>query len=328
MSGAELSGAELSGAGLSGAELSGAELSGAELSVDPAVVGVVTVTYGSGEALDHFLDSLPLASEQPLDVLIADNGSTDQAPQRGARREGVRLLCTGGNLGYGRAANLGVAAVGGDWIMVCNPDVLWTAGAIDELLAVAKRWPRAGAVGPLIRDGNGEVYPSARELPTFFGGIAHAVLGSWWPANPWTRAYRRERSEPQERVAGWLSGACLLLRRAAFDSVGGFDPRYFMYFEDVDLGERLANAGWLNVYAPSAEVVHTGSHSTDQHKSSMFTEHHRSAYRYLSGRYSGVTGAPVRAMLWVGLMARARLTPRLIEFAQRRKGKDSADGLR
>ncbi|MGI8666729.1 MAG: glycosyltransferase family 2 protein [Jatrophihabitans sp.] len=284
-------------------------------------VGVVAVSYGSGTALDTFLDSLAQASKRPLDVLIADNGSTDQAPQRAARRDGVRLLCTGANLGYGRAANLGAAEVAGDWLVLANPDVVWTPGAIDELLAVAERWPRAGAVGPLIRDSDGAVYPSARELPTFLGGIGHALFGWWWPGNPWTRAYRHDHAEPSERVAGWLSGSCLLVRRAAFDSVAGFDPRYFMYFEDVDLGDRLARAGWLNVYAPSAEIVHTGSHATERHKQAMFIEHHRSAYRYLSGRYPGLTGAPARALLWVGLMGRARVTPRLIEIIQRRKGK-------
>ncbi|MEO6703054.1 MAG: glycosyltransferase family 2 protein [Jatrophihabitantaceae bacterium] len=285
------------------------------------VVGLVAVTYGSGDSLTTFLDSLPGATSRPLDVLLADNGSTDQAPQRAAaERDGVRLLDTGGNLGYGRAANLGAAQVAGDWIVLANPDVEWTPGAIDELLAVAERWPRAGALGPLIRNPAGEVYPSARELPSLSRGIGHALCGWWWPSNPWTRAYRQERAEPVERVAGWLSGSCLLVRRVAFESVGGFDPSYFMYFEDVDLCHRLADAGWLNVYAPSSQIVHTGSHSTVQHKREMFIEHHRSAYRYLSGRYPGPRWAPVRAVLWVGLVARSRLIPPVIDFLQRRKG--------
>ena len=75
-------------------------------------------------------------------------------------------------------------------------------------------------------------------------------------------AYRQETAAACERTAGWLSGSCLLLRREAFDSVDGFDSRYFMYFEDVDLGDRIGRAGWLNVYVPEAEVVHIGGHST------------------------------------------------------------------
>jgi len=288
-------------------------------------IGVVAVTYGSGEVLDTFLDTLPAASKHPLDVLIADNGSTDQAPQRAARRDGVRLLPTGGNLGYGRAANLGEAAVAGDWVVLANPDVRWLPGAIDELLAAAERWPRAGAVGPLIHTPDGEVYPSARELPSLARGVGHALCGWWWPNNPWSRAYRQERADPTERVAGWLSGSCLLVRRTAFESVGGFDPRYFMYFEDVDLGERLARAGWLNIYAPAARIVHAGSHSTVQHKREMFIEHHRSAYRYLSGHYPGRRWAPVRAGLWLGLTVRSRVLPPLLGLLQRARGKAAAE---
>lgn len=284
-------------------------------------VGVVAVTYGSGDSLETFLDSLQGASKHQLDVLIADNGSTDQAPQRAARREGVRLLSTGSNLGYGRAANLGAAQVSGDWVVLANPDVVWTPGAIDEMLAAADRWPRAGAVGPLIRTTEGGVYPSARELPSLLRGIAHALLGWWWPENRWTQGYRQERAEPVERMAGWLSGSCLLVRRAAFESVSGFDKRYFMYFEDVDLGERLSAAGWLNIYAPTAQIVHTGSHSTGQHREAMFREHHRSAYRYLSGHYPGLKWSPLRAVLWVALLVRARLAYRLAGPVERRLAK-------
>jgi N-acetylglucosaminyl-diphospho-decaprenol L-rhamnosyltransferase len=285
----------------------------------PGRVTVVAVTYSPGPALTRFLDSLAGASSQPVEVVLADNGSTDGAPQLAAERPGVRVLATGGNLGYGRAANLGVAATSTEWVVVSNPDVVWRPGALDELLAVAARWPRAGAVGPLIRTERDEVYPSARELPALGQGIGHALLGTVWPSNRWTRRYRREQAAPTERTAGWLSGSCLLLRRAAFDSVHGFDPGYFMYFEDVDLGERLAAAGWLNVYAPSAEIVHTGSHATANNRQAMFVEHHRSAYRYLSGRYPGWRWAPVRLALRVGLVARARLASPLIGFADRHR---------
>ena len=158
-------------------------------------------------------------------MLLADNGSTDGAPGAGGRRAGVRCCRTGGNLGYGRAANLGVAAAPGDWVVLANPDLRWLPGAIDALLEAAERWPRAGVLGPLIQTPDGDVYPSARELPSLGRGIGHALFGWWWPANPWTAAYRQERGEPT-RAAGRLAVRFLPAgRRAAFDSVGGFDPR-------------------------------------------------------------------------------------------------------
>ena len=278
-------------------------------------LGVVTVTYSPGALLDTFLDSLHEATSRPVRVVLADNGSVDGAPEKAAReRENVSLLRIGENVGYGAGANRGVAELGPDvgWVVVANPDLEWRPGSVDALRDAGRRWPRAGALGPLIREPSGEVYPSARALPSLAHGAGHAALGTVWPDNPWTKAYRRSDVAPVEREAGWLSGSCLLLRREAFDSVDGFDARYFMYFEDVDLGERLGKAGWRNVYVPSAEVVHVGGASTGKPDVSarMVAAHHRSAYRYLAERYPGARWAPLRAALRAGLEVRHRLATR------------------
>jgi N-acetylglucosaminyl-diphospho-decaprenol L-rhamnosyltransferase len=245
--------------------------------------------------------------------VLPHTGSTEGAPPRAAaERDNVELLPTGGNLGYGRAANKGIESLPPEvgWILVTNPDIALYPGALDELLAAADRWPRGGAFGPLIKEPSGAVYPSARLLPSLGRGIGHAVVGRIWRGNPWTRAYRQEDSSITERTAGWLSGSCFLVRREAFESVNGFDSRYFMYFEDVDLGDRLGKAGWLNVYVPSAEVTHLGGHATSRASARMLAEHHRSAYRYLADRHAGPLYAPLRLALRAGLAARAWLEVR------------------
>ena len=131
--------------------------------------------------------------------------------------------------------------------------------------------------------------------------MGHALVGWAWPANPWTARYRREREAPRERPAGWLSGSCLLVDLAAFASVGGFDPGYFMYFEDVDLAERLGKRGWLHVYVPSAVVVHEGGHATKREPHRMQRVHHTSALRYLARQSPRRRQAPLRAAFRVGL---------------------------
>ncbi|MBV8542971.1 MAG: glycosyltransferase family 2 protein [Pseudonocardiales bacterium] len=275
-------------------------------------LAIVTVTYSPGDTLETFLDSVLKATSRPPRVLLVDNGSTDGAPERAVHRDGVRLLRTGENVGYGSAANRGVVEWGHEvgWVVVANPDIEWHPGSLDELLAAARRWPRAAALGPLIRRPDGTVYPSARLLPALGRGIGHALLGPIWPGNPWSTAYRQSDTALGERSAPWLSGSCLLLRRTAFESVGGFDCRYFMYFEDVDLGERLGRAGWLNVYVPSAEVTHLGGHATSRVSEQMLAEHHRSTYRYLADRHPGPLYAPLRLALRAGLAARLRLVRR------------------
>ncbi len=275
-------------------------------------VGIVAVTFSPGETLAAMLDSVPAATGRPVAVVLADNGSVDGSVEAAARRADVTLLRTGGNIGYGGAANAGFAELAPaiEWVLVINPDVVLAPGSLDELIAVGQRYPRAGAVGPLITTEDGLVYPSARELPSVVAGIGHALLGWCWPSNPWTRAYRLDHAEPREREAGWLSGACLLLRRSAIRQIHGFDPAYFMYFEDVDLGDRLAAAGWQNIYAPSARVMHLGGHSTEKHPGAMAVAHHRSAYRYLAGRYPSWWQAPLRWVLRAGLAGRAVLAKR------------------
>jgi len=278
-------------------------------------IAVVTVTYSPGDSLLTFLDSLSTATRAPLDIVLADNGSTDGSVEAAEQRPDVRLVRTGGNLGYGRAANAGVRETTAEFVVVANPDIIWSPGSLDALLAAAHRWPQGASFGPLIRTPRGAVYPSARALPSLGRGIGHALCGWWWPSNPWTASYRAEREAPVERTAGWLSGSCLLMRRDAFDAIGGFDPAYFMYFEDLDLGERFGKAGWQNVYVPAAEVVHEGGHATTRVPSRMAQEHHRSAWRYLSRRYQGWRWAPVRWVLQAGLWARSLLARRVSRVA-------------
>lgn len=271
---------------------------------------VVTVTYSPGRHLDRFLTSLSLATERPVTVIMADNGSTDGAPEEAEQRHpNVRLLRTGGNLGYGSAMNRGAAEVSeqAEFFVVANPDVQWGPRSIDLLLEAADRWPRAGALGPLIRDPDGSVYPSARHQPSLVRGGMHAVVGPIWKTNPWTSAYRQDRQDPSERLVGWLSGSCLLLRREAFEQIKGFDERYFMYMEDVDLGDRLARAGWQNVYVPSSEVLHYKGHSTGRDPARNLAAHHRSTYTFLADRYPAAWQAPLRWTIRGALAVRAGL---------------------
>lgn len=281
----------------------------------PAPVAVITVTYSPGRHLGALLDSLRAATARPTCVVLADNGSRDNAPQNAAARPGVELLPTGGNIGYGAAINLAAAhlrpamdrgEVDPEFFMVVNPDVIFRAGAIDELIACARRRPQAGAVGPLITDPHGQIYPSARAQPGLIAGAGHALLADVWPANPFTRAYRRAADMSAERTAGWLSGSCLLIRRAAFDDVGGFDERYFMYLEDVDLGDRLARAGWQNVLCVAARVVHDQGHAAKKQRAVTSAAHHDSAYQFLADRHTGWAQAPLRGALKTGLGLRRR----------------------
>lgn len=286
---------------------------------------VVTVTYSPGEHLRALVGSLPAATSRAVSLVMADNGSTDGAPEAAAaEHDFVEFLPTGGNLGYGTAINRAVTEIARrpdefdqEFVLVVNPDVCFEPGSIDALLAAAGRWPRGAAFGPRIAETDGSVYPSARSVPSLRAGIGHAVLGPVWPGNPWTQRYLDDADMDSERTAGWLSGSCLLLRREAFDALGGFDERYFMYLEDVDLGDRLGRAGWQNVYVPSAVIRHDQGHAAKAVPEFTLRAHHRSAYLFQADRHPHAWQAPIRWALRAGLAARCRLAIRAARRAAR-----------
>lgn len=282
-------------------------------SLSPATA-VVTVSFGSGAVLPTFLDSVVGASERAVLTVVVDNKpEPDERVREQVQSRGATYLGTGSNLGYGGAINAAVATIPAEvrWILVSNPDVVLGPGSIDRLVATGELDDRIGSVGPSILTATGEIYPSARAVPSLRTGVGHALFVNLWAGNPWTRAYRREaEAESTVRDAGWLSGACVLVRRSAFDELGGFDDGFFMYFEDVDLGYRLGKAGYRNVYEPAAIATHTGAHSTNSDSVQMVRVHHDSAKRFLGKKYRGALLWPIRVSLRVGLAVRSALVTR------------------
>jgi len=276
--------------------------------VGPAPVRVICIVFHPGAELEDFATSLKGASASPVELVLVDNGTDDTVTRAVAEAHGARVLRPGINLGYGGGANAGADDADTPWIVVANSDLVWGPGSLDEMIEAAARHPRAGALGPALLNPDGTVYPSARELPSLTQGAGHALFTRVWPGNPWTRAYQqRQQLAGGERTAGWLSGACLLLRREAFEQVGGFDSSYFMFFEDLDLGERLGKAGWENVYVPSARVTHVGGTSWRERPARMISAHHASAAQYLCRRYHRWYQWPVRAVGTLGLKVRERV---------------------
>lgn len=281
---------------------------------ESARVAVVTVSFGSGLVLETFLSSVAAASADGAVLVVADN---KPGPASGVESEsrvtGAEYLPLPTNVGYGAAMNAAIRTLPAsvEWVLISNPDVVLGEGAIDVLVREGDADARIGAIGPCIITAEGSVYPSARSVPSLRTGIGHALFANLWLANPWSRAYRRDEGEaPRRRDAGWLSGACLLVRRPLFDELGGFDPGFFMYFEDVDLGFRIGKAGYRNVYEPKAVVRHTGAHSTTVESGRMIRAHHESARLFLSRKYPGPLLWPVRIALTVGLATRSALLRR------------------
>ncbi len=279
-----------------------------------AAVAIVTVAYRSDAVLPAFLDSIATAVSEPATVVVVDNAPGAGDARRHAAAVGADYVALEANPGYGGAINTAVRTLPAsvEWVLVSNPDVVLGAGAVDALLAAARANERVGSAGPTVLGGDGALYPSARSVPSLRTGVGHAVFGRVWPSNPWSARYLgTRRASDGTADVGWLSGSCVLVRRAAFDEVGGFDEGYFMYFEDVDLGFRLGRAGYVNRFVPDAVVTHTGAHSTSGDESArMIQAHHDSAKRFLAQKYPGRVLAPIRGMLGLGLDIRSAIARR------------------
>ena len=280
----------------------------------PADVGIVTVSYNSSKQVGKFLPGAVASLRTPSHVVVADNDSADVGDtQRLATTWGARVVRLDRNAGYGAAANVGVAALPAACtaVLISNPDVTLTTETVSRLREVLFSDPTIGIVGPRILNADGSVYPSARAIPSIRTGAGHALFSRVWPRNPWTRRYHSDAFRSEENTdTGWLSGACLMLRRSTFDELGGFNELYFMYFEDVDMGYRAGKRGLRSVYVPGAVVTHVGGETTRVNKRAMLAAHHDSAKRFIATKYAGPVWAPVRLALRIGLNLRLRIESR------------------
>lgn len=279
------------------------------------VVAAIVVSFNAAAELRTCLATL--AAEGVGTVVVVDNGSTD-ASRQVADAAGATWVDAGSNLGYGRAANLGAArpeTAGADCLLICNPDIELRPGSVPALAGALDADPGLGAVGPRLSNTDGSLYPSARTFPDLVDAMGHGLLGMVAPENRFTRRYRLLDWDHRAAAAvDWVSGACFMVRRRAWDEVGGFDPSFFMYMEDVDLCWRLGRAGWAVGYAPDAEVVHVQGVSADQAPYRMLAAHHRSMWRFAQRTTTG-SRRLVLPLVAVGLAARLAVAAARRRFA-------------
>ncbi len=264
-------------------------------------VAVVVVNHNTRDDLRECLVSLRDAGAD--EVVVVDSGSSDGSlAMVEVEFPAVRPLGLP-NVGFGKAANAGVALTSAAAVVVANADTRFPPSAVRAMGEDLAAHPDVGALGPMVRFPDGRVQMSARSFPSLRQAVGHAVFGLWWPANPWTRAYRlTDWDHASERDVDWVSGCCVALRREAFDDVGGFDPAYFMFVEDVDLCFRLKEAGWRVRFAPVAEVVHAIGGSVSGKRFRMAVEHARSLDRFFGRRYATGAKRLLRPLIRLGLV--------------------------
>lgn len=222
---------------------------------DAPRLSVVIVNYGQWPdtaALVRQLRREGCLRRGDVEVIVVDNHSPPHPLALRLRRwPGVSLRRWRRNRGFGRAANEGARLSRGDWVLLLNPDVTLSPGFLDAALAHAYRLaaeqPIVGVVGFGLRNRDGSRQLSTGPFPTLAGTLARLLL---------PRARRKYSPAPGDGSVDWATGCCLLVRRECWEELGGLDPAFFLYYEDVDLCRRARVAGWAVRHEPGLWVVH------------------------------------------------------------------------
>jgi N-acetylglucosaminyl-diphospho-decaprenol L-rhamnosyltransferase len=223
-------------------------------------VDVVTVSYNSAAELRRCVE--PLAGLEDVAVFVVDNASSDGSLQTVADLD-VVLVPLRENGGFARGCNAGWRRGRSPYVLFVNPDATIGGDSLERLVDVLEREGGVGAVAPLVLDGDGALSFSLRRFPLLRRTFAQALfLHRLFPRAAWTdELIRDERRYERPWSPEWVSGACLLVRRSVLEQLDGWDERFFLYSEDVDLCRRIRASGWDIRFEPAAVCRHVGGAS-------------------------------------------------------------------
>ncbi len=272
------------------------------------LVSALIVSYNVRDLLVDCLRAFFASSEVPVEAVVVDNASRDGSADAVEREfPQVKLLRQERNVGYGRANNAGLQECEGRFILLLNPDVTVGPGCVDKLADFLLVRPDVGAVGPRVQRPDGSLDLACRRgFPTPASAFYRlSGLSRVFQKSPRFNRYNMGHipdTETHEIDAG--TGACLMLRRAAVDQAGFFDPDYFMYGEDIDLCFRLKQGGWKVYYLPAATAVHLKGMATRQATRRMLYEFHSAMWTFHHKHYAGDMPAFANGLVWASIWAR------------------------
>jgi len=268
-------------------------------------VSAIVVSFNSRAYLERCLGSVLGAVD---DVVVVDSASSDGSGELVRERfPSVRIIELQENRGFGAAMNVGVEATDGDYLLLLNPDAWATDGAVATLVECAEGDVLAGIVGPRLSNPDGTLQRSVRGYPTPWRLATEYFFLRWLAPRSrlFNSFYGAGFDHGSTANVEFLVGAALLVRRSAFDEIGGFDPDFFMFNEEVDLSYRMKHAGRRILFCPEAEFAHVGGASTTPVWDSMYREQLRSHLRFLNKHHDQVVAERMRKVLVWAMRLRA-----------------------
>jgi len=249
------------------------------------LLDIIIVNYQSSDFLCNNLASVySYISDIPVNILVHDNGSDEELKQIKDQFPDVRITTNAYNMGFAKAINNALKQSAAPYIVIINPDTIVNKEFFQLVLDYMKNNSDVGIVGPKIFNNDGTIQGSARSFPSFYSAFfgRSSIMTKLFPNCKLSRknilTKINDGKTPME--VDWVSGACLVVRRKAFEDVGFLDESFFMYWEDVDWCKRMWLNGWKIVYFPVASIMHhIGGSSRNNILQSVF-EFHKSAYYF------------------------------------------------
>ncbi|MFZ4386488.1 MAG: glycosyltransferase, partial [Chloroflexota bacterium] len=279
---------------------------------DPPDTVAVIVSYNVAPLLHECLASIAEAAEAggiTVHVVVIDNASSDHSVEVARANRNTTVVANTRNVGFGLACNQGIAiarAIGSEHVLFLNPDARLAPDALAALRNALETSPRHAIAGPDLRFPDGRPQPSRRRFPNLATLLVESTPLQWrgggidgsagWPLiEPVIRRYQCADLADVSGTVDWISGACLLTRVTALAAVGGFDPAFFLYFEETDLAHRLRKSGWTCTYTPEARVFHHRSQSADQNIGARDRHYYASKMTYAARTLGTPLATLVRA---------------------------------
>ncbi len=272
------------------------------------LVTALVVSRNSKVELLACLQAFFASADVPVDAVVVDNDSSDGSPAAVTDEfPQATVLVQSKNLGYGRAANVGLERCQGRFVLLLSPHVVLDPQCVGRLADLLLTRPDAGAVGPRLTMPDGRLDPDARRAFPIPSTLFYQTVGLS-KLFPKSARFGRHNmghvpeSDVHEMDAG--SATCLMLRRSALDRVGFFDPRYFMFGEDLDLCYRLKLGGWKVFFLPTAHAVHRAEPAPRDRQRQISYEKHRAMWTYHFKHHSEDVSAFGNGLVWVQIWGR------------------------
>lgn len=264
-------------------------------------LSIVLVCWNNKAYLDPCLNSLyETGMRNSFDVVVVDNGSTDGSQQMLAEKyPTVRIIQNMSNVGLGKASNQGIQATTGRYVLLLNNDTIVNGESFDAMVDFLEQKPKAGAVGGKLLNPDGSI----QACYNYFSTLSEEFLIATRLGEIFNSGYPSVLRGDEIRSVDWLSSACLMVRRAAFDQIGLLDEGYFIYGDEADLQYRLKKAGWEIYFLPQATTVHYGGRSMTRWPRRKMV--YRGKMLFYQKHYGAVKSFLLRTML--GLLSFGKL---------------------